>query len=142
MKSGCETTRANEMANTTPPSNAGTNQFAAFGGECRTSSNTLPGMANTFSSRAASDVGVAAAAGETGGSIMGGGWFKRMVAGDPFANCPAYCLLEWLSDMDSNHDKGLQRALCYHYTIGQTSLKLAVPGPQAKIKLPPIQCAM
>src|ERR1017187_5786137 len=23
--------------------------------------------------------------------------------------------------MDSNHDKGLQRALCYHYTIGQTS---------------------
>lgn len=25
----------------------------------------------------------------------------------------------WLSDMDSNHDKGLQRALCYHYTIGQ-----------------------
>jgi hypothetical protein len=24
----------------------------------------------------------------------------------------------WLSDMDSNHDKGLQRALCYHYTIG------------------------
>ncbi len=21
--------------------------------------------------------------------------------------------------MDSNHDKGLQRALCYHYTIGQ-----------------------
>ena len=27
---------------------------------------------------------------------------------------------EWLSDMDSNHDKGLQRALCYHYTTGQT----------------------
>lgn len=26
----------------------------------------------------------------------------------------------WLSDMDSNHDKGLQRALCYHYTIGHT----------------------
>ena len=26
---------------------------------------------------------------------------------------------DWLSDMDSNHDKGLQRALCYHYTIGQ-----------------------
>gem|GEM_PF-5308790 len=23
--------------------------------------------------------------------------------------------------MDSNHDKGLQRALCYHYTIGQPS---------------------
>src|SRR5215213_10350533 len=25
----------------------------------------------------------------------------------------------WLSDMDSNHDKVLQRDLCYHYTIGQ-----------------------
>ena len=30
----------------------------------------------------------------------------------------------WLSDMDSNHDKGLQRALCYHYTIGQTGGKV------------------
>ena len=28
---------------------------------------------------------------------------------------------KWLSDMDSNHDKSLQRALCYRYTIGQTS---------------------
>ena len=28
-------------------------------------------------------------------------------------------LKEWLSDMDSNHDKVLQRDLCYHYTIGQ-----------------------
>jgi hypothetical protein len=28
----------------------------------------------------------------------------------------------WLSDMDSNHDKLLQRELCYHYTIGQTAL--------------------
>ena len=26
----------------------------------------------------------------------------------------------WLSDMDSNHDNSLQRAMCYHYTIGQT----------------------
>jgi hypothetical protein len=26
---------------------------------------------------------------------------------------------EWLSDMDSNHDKLLQRELCYRYTIGQ-----------------------
>lgn len=42
----------------------------------------------------------------------------------------------WLSDMDSNHDKGLQRALCYHYTIGQTFIKLAIPEPQAKIKFP------
>ena len=27
----------------------------------------------------------------------------------------------WLSGMDSNHDKGLQRALCYRYTTGQTA---------------------
>ncbi len=26
--------------------------------------------------------------------------------------------------MDSNHDKGLQRALCYHYTIGHAGLKV------------------
>ena len=26
----------------------------------------------------------------------------------------------WLSGMDLNHDKSLQRALCYHYTTGQT----------------------
>ncbi len=26
---------------------------------------------------------------------------------------------QWLSDLDSNQDKSLQRALCYHYTIGQ-----------------------
>jgi predicted RNA-binding protein with PUA-like domain len=31
--------------------------------------------------------------------------------------------------MDSNHDKGLQRALCYHYTIGQYAGKVAsFPG--------------
>ena len=29
--------------------------------------------------------------------------------------------------MDSNHDKGLQRALCYHYTIGQAGLKFSLP---------------
>ncbi len=28
---------------------------------------------------------------------------------------------DWLSDMDSNHDKSLQRALCYHYTIGHAA---------------------
>jgi hypothetical protein len=33
--------------------------------------------------------------------------------------------MKWLSDMDSNHDKSLQRALCYRYTIGQTEMKLA-----------------
>ncbi len=26
----------------------------------------------------------------------------------------------WLPDMDSNHDKLLQRQLCYRYTIGQS----------------------
>ena len=25
----------------------------------------------------------------------------------------------WLPDMDLNHDKQIQRLLCYHYTIGQ-----------------------
>jgi hypothetical protein len=34
--------------------------------------------------------------------------------------------------MDSNHDKGLQRALCYHYTIGQTAFKLSVTRGQRK----------
>lgn len=28
-------------------------------------------------------------------------------------------MLKWLSGMDSNHDKELQRLLCYHYTTGQ-----------------------
>ncbi len=27
--------------------------------------------------------------------------------------------------MDSNHDKSLQRALCYHYTTGQAKSKVA-----------------
>ena len=27
--------------------------------------------------------------------------------------------------MDSNHDKELQRLLCYHYTTGQNRLKVA-----------------
>lgn len=31
---------------------------------------------------------------------------------------------KWLSDMDSNHDKSLQRALCYRYTIGQRAGKI------------------
>ena len=34
--------------------------------------------------------------------------------------------------MDSNHDKGLQRALCYHYTTGQTGSKLASRPARAK----------
>ncbi len=43
-------------------------------------------------------------------------------------------LEKWLSDMDSNHDKSLQRALCYRYTIGQTDLKLASPPLPRKEK--------
>ena len=27
--------------------------------------------------------------------------------------------LEWLPDMDLNHDKQIQSLLCYRYTIGQ-----------------------
>jgi hypothetical protein len=37
--------------------------------------------------------------------------------------------------MDSNHDKGLQRALCYHYTIGQARVKLSLVRRRAKEKL-------
>ena len=36
--------------------------------------------------------------------------------------------------MDSNHDKGLQRALCYHYTTGQSRLKLNFPNPRLQRK--------
>ena len=28
--------------------------------------------------------------------------------------------VEWLPDMDLNHDKQIQSLLCYRYTIGQT----------------------
>ena len=38
---------------------------------------------------------------------------------------------EWLSDMDSNHDKSLQRALCYHYTIGHANRSIPA-GPEAR----------
>src|SRR5205085_12098882 len=34
------------------------------------------------------------------------------------------CLIDWLSGLDSNQDKGLQRALCYRYTTGQNRHKL------------------
>ncbi len=27
--------------------------------------------------------------------------------------------MNWLPDMDLNHDKQIQNLLCYHYTIGQ-----------------------
>ena len=42
---------------------------------------------------------------------------------------------ERLSDMDSNHDKCLQRAVCYHYTIGQAASKLAFGYRERKGKL-------
>src|SRR6266568_7462289 len=44
-------------------------------------------------------------------------------------------MIDWLSDLDSNQDKSLQRALCYRYTIGQTAPKLAFSRPAAKQKL-------
>lgn len=34
----------------------------------------------------------------------------------------------WLPDVDLNHDKQIQRLLCYHYTIGQ-----AVAGVKLEI---------
>ena len=43
---------------------------------------------------------------------------------------------DWLSGKDSNLDKGLQRALCYHYTTGQTGAKLMRPAGAAKV-IPP-----
>ena len=41
----------------------------------------------------------------------------------------------WLSGMDSNHDKELQRLLCYHYTTGQTATKLAFRQATRKEKV-------
>ena len=38
--------------------------------------------------------------------------------------------------MDSNHDKELQRLLCYHYTTGQDATKLAEVGDKRKGKTP------
>lgn len=36
----------------------------------------------------------------------------------------------WLPDMDLNHDKQIQRLLCYHYTIGQSVApgKVGIPN--------------
>src|SRR5215469_9648245 len=42
--------------------------------------------------------------------------------------------------MDSNHDKSLQRALCYHYTIGQCSVKVAISPVAATKKSNGRQC--
>ena len=37
--------------------------------------------------------------------------------------------------MDSNHEKRLQRALCYHYTIGQTGIDISFFTPLCKTKI-------
>ncbi len=37
--------------------------------------------------------------------------------------------------MDSNHDKGLQRALCYRYTIGHASSQINVSHRVCKPKI-------
>ena len=47
----------------------------------------------------------------------------------------AFRLVNWLSDMDSNHDKSLQRALCYHYTIGQTATKITPRRLRSKFQV-------
>lgn len=44
------------------------------------------------------------------------------------------CFRQWLSGMDSNHDKGLQRPLCYHYTTGQTKMEVRFPASGAQRK--------
>jgi hypothetical protein len=36
--------------------------------------------------------------------------------------------------MDSNHDKSLQRALCYRYTIGHARANLIVRLDRCKLK--------
>ena len=51
----------------------------------------------------------------------------------------------WLPDMDSNHDKLLQRQLCYRYTIGQDGpMRLPIlPRPSSRQKLStalPVSC--
>ena len=48
---------------------------------------------------------------------------------------PHFLLEYWLSGMDSNHDKELQRLLCYHYTTGQDRQKLAFAAVPRKEKL-------
>src|SRR5215467_2731038 len=42
---------------------------------------------------------------------------------------------DWLSGLDSNQDKELQRLLCYHYTTGQCA-KNSVTGPLVQRKKP------
>ena len=35
--------------------------------------------------------------------------------------------MNWLPDMDLNHDKQIQSLLCYRYTIGQTGASKVEP---------------
>ena len=37
--------------------------------------------------------------------------------------------MNWLPDMDLNHDKQIQSLLCYRYTIGQTGTSRVGPSP-------------
>ena len=42
--------------------------------------------------------------------------------------------MNWLPDMDLNHDKQIQSLLCYRYTIGQRrAYKLEPPAAQSRI---------
>ena len=41
--------------------------------------------------------------------------------------------VEWLPDMDLNHDKQIQSLLCYRYTIGQTNpITLRTSGRESR----------
>ncbi len=40
--------------------------------------------------------------------------------------------IEWLPDMDLNHDKQIQSLLCYHYTIGHR-------GVPDKVRILPVE---
>jgi hypothetical protein len=42
--------------------------------------------------------------------------------------------VEWLPDMDSNHDWVSQSHLCYHYTIGQKMRKGHAAPPPSVVK--------
>jgi hypothetical protein len=42
--------------------------------------------------------------------------------------------MNWLPDMDLNHDKQIQSLLCYRYTIGQTCAhKLGFLGGESRL---------
>ena len=48
--------------------------------------------------------------------------------------------MNWLPDMDLNHDKQIQSLLCYRYTIGQTRALKPMPSRSA-VKRPKSQRA-